>query len=117
VAATNGGGHLADAVTLLGEVQGTRPALLVTTPEPLGFTLENGAAQLAVGFADVERLVRPPVPLRVPAAAVARYLLALTFTNDAAEAAEVAAWVASIVGERVGEALATRRASGAFVAR
>jgi SAM-dependent methyltransferase len=117
VAATNGGGHLADAVTLLGEVQGAWPALRVATPEPLGFTLENGAAQLAVSFAGVECLSRATVPIHVPADALARYLLALTFTDDAAEAAEVAAWVASIVSERVGDALATRRVSGAFLAR
>lgn len=117
VAATNGGGHLAGAVALLGEAQAAWPALRTTTPEPLGFTLENGAAQLAVGFADVERLAPAGVPVQVSAHALTRYLLALTFTGDAAEAAGLAAWVASIVGQRVGDALATRRVSGAFVAR
>jgi hypothetical protein len=60
VAATNGGGHLADAFVLLDEVRRGWPALRVDPPEPLAFTLGNGSDQLAVSFADVERLVRPP---------------------------------------------------------
>jgi SAM-dependent methyltransferase len=118
VAATNGGDHLAEAVALLGEVRRAWPALRVTTPEPLAFTLENGAAQLAPPFGDVVRFVRPPVAVGVPAGAVARYLLAQAFARDAVEAAEVAAWVDGLVAACAGDAaMEVRRVSGAFVAR
>jgi hypothetical protein len=55
--------------------------------------------------------------VQVPAHAVARYVLALTFAGDAVEAAGVAAWVRSLVAARVGDELRTWRETGAFIAR
>jgi SAM-dependent methyltransferase len=117
VAATNGDGHLAEMIALLGELASAWPDLRVDTPERLSFRLENGAEVLGRAFADVQRHDHPG-ELRVDDAhALARYLASMTYAPDASTAADVVAWI----GDRAARAVANgplrvRQRSGALTA-
>ena len=118
VAATNGDGHLAEVVVLLGELAAAWPDLRVDTPERLSFRLENGADVLGGAFVDVARHDHPAV-LRVDdATALARYLASMTYAPDAAAAAAVVGWIQIQAARAVAAGpLVVRQRSGAFVAR
>jgi SAM-dependent methyltransferase len=118
VATTNGDGHLAEVVALLGELAAAWPDLRVDTPERLSFRLENGAAVLGRAFADVARHDHPG-ELRVDDAdALARYLASMTYAPDERAAATVVAWIRDRAERAVASGpLVVRQRSGAFVAR
>lgn len=118
IAATNGEDHLAEIAALLDELAAAWPGVRVERPHRLSFTLENGAAILAEGFAHVERFDRADKLVVDDTGVLARYLLSMVYAADANEAGALSAWTRDLVAERLRDGpLAVRRASGAFVAR
>lgn len=118
VATTNGDGHLAEVVALLGELAAARPDLRVDTPERLSFRLENGAEVLGRAFADVARHDHPGELHVDDADVLAHYLASMTYAPDAPTASTVVAWIRDRAARALADGpLVVRQRTGAFVAR
>lgn len=116
VAATNGAGHMAQVTRLVREVAGLS-GVTVMGAEPLSFTCESGAAQLARHFANVQLHPHDDQLLVTDHEALLAYLRSLLHVTDDAPAATEAGlhrWERRV--RSVPLPFAVDRATGVFLA-